>query len=148
MAYEPNACTADVARRNMAGDTDFNLKVMAIAGETGAVALRREAGASWSTRIMPAGVGSDSVWAESLDSVIRRYAPVDILKVDIEGAEYGAFETCDTLDQVRLIVGETHASDSRSPDDFRALLTGCEILRWDLVDGTGTFVARRTSGAL
>jgi FkbM family methyltransferase len=143
IAYEASAVTAAVARRNMAGDSRFELNVAAIAGESGTVSLHQEAGDSWSARIGEHRSGNDAVRSESLDAVVRRHAPIDILKVDIEGAEYAAFESCDALDGVDLILGEIHASQHRSPADFLALLSGFEVLRWDIVDGTGPFVARR-----
>jgi FkbM family methyltransferase len=147
IAYEASAATAAVARRNMAGDPHFELNVAAIAGESGTVSLQRELGHSWSTRITEHRPGGEEVRAESLDAVVRRHAPVDILKIDIEGAEYAAFESCGSLEEVDLIVGEIHASEHRSPEDFRALLRGFEVLRWDIVDGTGPFLARRLGSA-
>jgi FkbM family methyltransferase len=147
IAYEARAATAAVARRNMASDLHFELNVAAIAGESGVVSLDEDAGHSWSTRIREHTPGSDGVQSESLDAVLRRHAPVDILKIDIEGAEYAAFESCDALDLVDLIVGEIHANEHRSPADFLAMLEGFEVLRWDIVDGTGPFVARRLRSA-
>jgi FkbM family methyltransferase len=143
IAYEPSASTAALARRNMTGDLRFDLNVAAVAGATGIVSLRENPGDSWSTSISTPGDGRDVVRAESLDSVVRRHAPIDILKIDIEGSEYEAFESCRVLHEVNLIVGEIHASEERSPEDFLALLSGFEVLRWDIVDGTGPFVARR-----
>jgi hypothetical protein len=127
----------------MRADRRFDLNVVAIAGESGTVALREEHGDSWSSRIGAPGAGDLLVKAESLDSVVRRHAPIDILKIDIEGAEYAAFESCTVLHEVDLILGEIHASDERSPEDFLALLSSFDVLRWDVVEGTGPFVARR-----
>lgn len=61
--------------------------------------------------------GTDSVRGISLDDLIGQFGPIDLLKIDIEGAEYEVFEAAQRLGEVREIVGELHI-DSR--EDHRA----------------------------
>jgi len=61
--------------------------------------------------------GSEFVKAVSLDDLIAQFGPIDLLKIDIEGAEYEVFGAAKRLGEVREIVGELHID---SPDDDRA----------------------------
>ncbi|MFZ2056807.1 MAG: FkbM family methyltransferase [Acidimicrobiales bacterium] len=61
--------------------------------------------------------GMDGVRGISLDDLIDQFGPIDLLKIDIEGAEYEVFEVARRLGDVHEIVGELHV-DSR--DDHRA----------------------------
>jgi hypothetical protein len=60
--------------------------------------------------------GTDHVKGVSLDDLIGEFGPIDLLKIDIEGAEYEVLEAAQRLGDVHEIVAELHV-DSR--DDHR-----------------------------
>jgi FkbM family methyltransferase len=57
-----------------------------------------------------------------------RVAPVDILKLDIEGSEHESIEACSNLRSVRLILGEVHPAPRRSPAAMIDALDGFELV--------------------
>jgi len=61
--------------------------------------------------------GTDTVKAISLDDLIGQFGPIDLLKIDIEGAEYEVLGATQRLGDVHEIVGELHVN---SRDDHRA----------------------------
>jgi FkbM family methyltransferase len=61
------------------------------------------------------------VRATSLDDLISDLGHIDLLKIDIEGAEYEVFGACKSLDSISQIVGEVHledGADRRQLDDL------------------------------
>jgi len=59
--------------------------------------------------------------AVTLDQVIEEVGPIDLLKLDIEGAEFEVLATSRHLDRVRRIAGEIHLDDEH--DDRLDTLT-------------------------
>ena len=71
------------------------------------------------------------VKAVNLDNIIKEYniGQVDILKFDIEGAEYEVFQSFNKIDKVKLLIGEVHPNLFKaSVDDFLRLLPKFKIL--------------------
>ncbi|WP_187368982.1 FkbM family methyltransferase [Baekduia soli] len=59
----------------------------------------------------PAPAGPAQVVAPvDLDALIAEAGPVDLLKIDVEGAEFDVLPACAGLDAVGTIVGEIHAA--------------------------------------
>jgi FkbM family methyltransferase len=56
----------------------------------------------------------------SLDDLIKEIGPIDLLKIDIEGAEYEAFRACTRLSSISAIVGEMHLFEG-DPEERRLL---------------------------
>jgi FkbM family methyltransferase len=56
------------------------------------------------------GAGN-TVESLSLDDLIDEVGPIDLLKIDIEGAEYKTFGACTQLSSISAIVGEMHLED-------------------------------------
>jgi FkbM family methyltransferase len=53
----------------------------------------------------------NAVESLSLDDLIDEVGPIDLLKIDIEGAEYKTFGACTKLSSISAIVGEMHLED-------------------------------------
>lgn len=73
------------------------------------------------------GAAPEPVRAVSLDDLIAELGPIDLLKMDVEGAEYEAIGACTRLDAVSAIVGEMHLEgpgDRPRLDALLARLTG------------------------
>lgn len=63
--------------------------------------------------------GDVVVEARGLDSLIDEFGPIDVLKLDIEGAEAVVVPASKKLSQVRMIVGELHLTHK---DEARTVL--------------------------
>ncbi|MDP9255653.1 MAG: FkbM family methyltransferase [Actinomycetota bacterium] len=69
-----------------------------------------------------------TVPAVSLDTVVQRVGGrVDILKLDIEGAEHPVLARATLLDRVALVVGEYHPGAGASWETLRRSLDGLEV---------------------
>jgi FkbM family methyltransferase len=97
--------------------------------------------------VLPAMGKAITVQTIDLDSVLRRFEKVHILKLDCEGAEYPILLTCSELHRVEHILGEYHhVSDAWSIDALRICLgsQGFEVYRVIPHEKThGNFWARR-----
>jgi hypothetical protein len=82
--------------------------------------------------------------AVTLDAIIDELGDIDLLKLDIEGAEYEVLTACRQLDRVRCIVGEVHTIPNATTDQFFSLLDGFSIVESDIHDGKGTFLALKS----
>jgi hypothetical protein len=59
---------------------------------------------------------------------------VDLLKIDIEGAEFGLLEHASRLSEVDEVVGELHVDHPAAPPDVQRWLDG-------IASGAGFFIA-------
>ncbi len=89
--------------------------------------MRQIEGDAWPShvrRLAPenASKGGSTVEAVSLATFIERekLSRIDLLKIDIEGAEWELFEECppDVLAQVRAIAIEIHPKEGRTTSDL------------------------------
>jgi FkbM family methyltransferase len=69
------------------------------------------------------GGGDLEVQTVTLDGLVETYGPIDLLKIDIEGAEFPVLARSSSLDRVRRIVGELHL---REPGGEAELVAGLE----------------------
>lgn len=95
--------------------------------------------ASASCETVTGSSGALAVEAISLASVLRGLERVDLLKVDCEGAEYGAFLACgpDPLAGVQRLFLEYHPSNGNSFDELAEVFEGAGLsLTWQQ-DGLG-----------
>lgn len=67
-----------------------------------------------------------SVRATSLDDVIAELGEIDLLKIDIEGAEYDALGACTKLGSIGCIVGEMHVDNDGDRARLDALVRQLE----------------------
>ena len=116
LAVEPEAHNLRLLRRNLAHNQVKTVRVWegAVAGTSGqGDLLRRD---SWSHGLEPhpddpAGLVRDPVTLASLDDLVAETGPVvDLVKLDVEGAELAAFRAASpaTLATIRRIVLEYH----------------------------------------
>ncbi|MDX6377291.1 MAG: hypothetical protein QOE98_1594 [Gaiellaceae bacterium] len=135
VGYEADPVTAGLARRNTSALSDVEVHAVAIAAQDGETTLWRLPGQSWASGTAPAGDDSPrdaspvTVRAVTLDAVLRRLgAPVDVLKIDIEGAEHAVLEPATELERVGVVVGEYHPAPGRSWTTLRRSLPGFAVL--------------------
>ena len=67
-----------------------------------------------------------SVRATSLDNLISELGHIDLLKIDIEGAEYEAFRACKSLGSISKIVGEVHLDSQEDRPQLDTLVRQLE----------------------
>ncbi len=70
----------------------------------------------------PQGSGESTVPATSIDALVAELGPIDLLKMDIEGAEYAAIGASERLDAVSAIVGEMHLESAEERTRLDELL--------------------------
>lgn len=109
----------------------------AVAGENGEVHFAAAAQSWGGTTVSAASDGQTvAVPAVALDELIERYKP-DLVKIDVEGAEYEVFARSARLEDVRAFVGEIHSL----PDEPQ---TGELLDRFSGFDVTATSKGRMT----
>lgn len=123
VCVEPSPANAGLLRRNLAALPNATVVEAAVAAGSGPVAFD-DGHPAWGGRL--AAHGPTLVRGLSMDDLLRETLPVgrvDLLKVDIEGAERELFAG-DTgwLDRVDRIVAELHPPYAF--EEFRALLAG------------------------
>jgi len=62
--------------------------------------------------------GGEDVECIKLDDVLSKFESVRLIKIDIEGAEYGVLYTSKQLDKVKEIVGEFHEYEEDQIDEY------------------------------
>ncbi len=145
VAVEADPAVARLAERNLRG-WGVDVVNAAVAPAAGIVTLHRQPGQSWaSSTVFGKGEPVD-VKAVALDTLIDQLGGVSILKLDIEGAEHDVIAASRRLDAVDCIVGEVHPVEGSSADRFFAMLGAFDVVTGPMVDGNGTFVARRRLG--
>jgi FkbM family methyltransferase len=127
-AYEADPALAALCRRNLAanGAEDVQVEAAAVWTTTGVVAFEREGADSGAIAGTSAGLQGEPVTVPSirLRDVLERER-VDLLKLDIEGAERHVLADCaDALGGVQAIVLDLHEFETRArqtPDVLRLL---------------------------
>jgi FkbM family methyltransferase len=145
-AFEPDPEIFELAKRNVRGHPQVSLRNLGVAGKQGQLELHRFPGGSWGTSsFVTIQEVAETFTAEAvtLDSIIDEVGDIDLLKIDIEGAEYEVLEACRQLHRVRCIIGEVHAIPGASADRLFAMLSDFEIAAERVQGGQGPFIARR-----
>jgi len=144
IALEPDPAVAELASRNLAGFKRAEVRGLAVGGRSGVARFYRTPGQSWG------GSFFQKDWARhtaidvptvTLDSLIEELGHIDILKLDIEGAETEVLASALRLSEVGLILGEFHAVDETSEATIREALAGRTLVDDNMAGGKGTFVA-------
>lgn len=137
IAFEPNELACRTAVRNLPGRA-VSVRGVAAGAADGTIELWTRPGQSWGSSVlsnwgiavMPrAGHEVDAAAAVSLDSMIDELRHIDLLKIDIEGAEYAVLRACSRLDDVGCIIGEFHPQAGIPAEDFFALLRRFDVER-------------------
>jgi FkbM family methyltransferase len=110
LAVEPNPTLLGRLRSNLAGVEHVTVAPVAVAERDGEARLHVGSG-SWSGRLdETAGYRVQTVTLKTL-LARHRFDAIDVLKFDIEGAEFRALPGAD-LSTVKALVGELHPSGS------------------------------------
>ncbi|MBV8947606.1 MAG: FkbM family methyltransferase, partial [Solirubrobacterales bacterium] len=108
----------------------------------------RYSGSSWANSLIPLwGPANISVpvKAISLDDLFDDYelTSVDLLKMDIEGAEWQVLPNFRQLDKVRTIIGEIHRIDQEAPSGLLECLSDFRVAVVAEAHHVAHFVATR-----
>jgi FkbM family methyltransferase len=150
VAVEPDPDTFAKLERNLAGDDAVTLVNAAVAGEAGEVELFQPSGYSISSSLSASrddqGASSARVRACTLDELWTELGleRVDLLKLDVEGAELEVLEGFTRIDSVGAIVGEAHPKllEGRV-DAFFDRLAAFDVERISETPDGISFIARR-----
>ena len=130
ICVEPAPGNADLLRRNVAPVSQAVVVQAAVTKESGTVAFD-DTRAAWGGGISPDG--PLRVEAISIDDLLARYAPegiIDLLKMDIEGAEAEVFSgPMAWLDRVACIIAELHPPFSLEQFRHPLIARGFDILQ-------------------
>ena len=149
VAVEPDPATFAKLARNIGGDPAVTLVHAAVGRESGEVALSRAPGYSVASSVAvrpPDAAETVRVPAVTLDEVCAEAAieRIDLLKLDVEGAELDVVEGCQALDAVGTIVGEAHPPVlGERVGEFFERLRDFDVERRSESDQSIMFVARR-----
>jgi FkbM family methyltransferase len=115
IGVEPDPHTFQQLQRNVE-QLDVDVRGVAITAADGDVAFYPSR-QSWASSLYPNGSAPVVVKGRSLDSLLDdlKLRTVDLLKVDIEGAELEVLTASERLSDIRTIVGELHCDSDRAP---------------------------------
>lgn len=111
IAIEPEPSNVAMLRRNTAAYPNVVVLDAAIWKRGGTVSIENPADEKWAFRVLEANGGSPKVKAVTIREVLKAAGGgmIDILKLDIEGAEREVFSDCDDwLSGVRVLMVELH----------------------------------------
>lgn len=123
-AYEADPALADLCRRNLAenGARDVAVETAAVWTSTGTVRFQREGADSGAIEGASAGLTAPSAAVASVRLRDLLQEPIDLLKLDIEGAERAVLEDCaDCLGRVRAMILDLHEFDPEHRQTSRVL---------------------------
>jgi FkbM family methyltransferase len=148
-AVEPDARSLDKLRRNVAGLRGVTVHPVALAGENGR-RIFYEAERGWSSSLMAEaapGGRPETVTALTLGALLRDRVGrerVELLKLDVEGAEWEVLPRLRLAELADAVAGELHAGllgdDSTERAAWRHGLEGFDV-RFARHEGSGHFVA-------
>lgn len=129
-AYEPNPELFPLLKKNLSSFPKVRVFEEAITGTEGHVSFNKSKYSLESSIFEARDSESVSVTATTLDQAIKRIGgSVDLLKIDIEGAEFDAFTTSTLLPQVRAITGEAHTEQSgHTEEELSQLLSSFDMV--------------------
>jgi FkbM family methyltransferase len=119
---------------------------LAVAERDGEVTLYRPERWTLTNSVFPtAGASQIRVRAASLDSLIEGFCggAVDVVKIDVEGAEYAVLRGSTARDRIPALVGEVHVRDmGASMAEFKQLFDAHDLEIEPLPNGEHVFRAR------
>jgi FkbM family methyltransferase len=134
VAIEPDAENASLLAENLAGLAGATLCQAALWPRTTRLRIANPHAETWSFRVMEDGGSGRPVECITMERLLDEHGDVDILKLDIEGAEGALFAgDVDWLSRVRMVIIELH--ERHAP--------GCTALTYDAMRRHG--LALRTA---
>jgi FkbM family methyltransferase len=129
-AYEPSPRMFALLQKNVSQFPNVEAFEEAIAGSAGTVEFNQSQHSLESSIFSARDSASVTVQAVSLDTAINRMGRrVDLIKMDIEGAEFDALKNSQGLAGVRSIIGEAHTEQSGHPQaELSELLSAFDVL--------------------
>lgn len=130
-AYEPNFDMFALLKDNLSQFPNAKVYEEAIAGTEGTVMFNKSAYSLESSIFDARESQSLSVHAITLDQAIERLGgSIDVLKIDIEGAEFDAFGSSRKLGFIKAIVGEAHTEQSgHLQEELSDLLSSFSVVK-------------------
>jgi FkbM family methyltransferase len=147
VAIEPDPESFAKLEHNVGGDRRIHLVKAAAAGRRGELPLFRPAGYSIGSSLKSGGTHAGEharVRAETLDGLCAEFglSQIDLVKLDVEGAELDVLRGFSRRDQVRVIIGEAHPHLlGGGLDEFFELLAAFEVSRLSESDNAIAFLA-------
>jgi FkbM family methyltransferase len=142
--FEPDPHTFARLRANV-GDLDgVTIDPRAASGTVGD-AVFHPSGNSLASSLVGSGRGV-RVGTVTLDAIMDELGidAIDLLKIDVEGAEYDVLASSQRLGDVRVIVGEFHPRlTTRTPEEFFSLLSEFRVRIDEFSDASWQFQAVR-----
>lgn len=111
IAVEPEASNAEMLRKNAASYPNVKILEAAIWNKRSMLSIANPRDDKWAFRVTECDTEERSVIAVTIEDIVQSsgHSTIDILKLDIEGAEKEVFSECgDWLDQVRVLMIEMH----------------------------------------
>ena len=127
VSIEPNPEAASEFRKMHAANPKVTLHEMALTSDGSDVNLSMSPGNSLISSISKTiGENMVTVKSETLNSVLSRYESVDLLKIDIEGAEYDLLASTDneSLGKAKNIILEFHDNSDERVNQLTEKLAG------------------------
>ena len=109
IAVEPEPSNADLYAKNLALEKNVTLYKAALWRDNTPLNIENPNADSWSFRVEESKDDSDGVEAITVADILKETGHIDILKLDIEGAEKELFSGDSSwLDQVKMVILELH----------------------------------------
>jgi FkbM family methyltransferase len=148
IGLEPDPAAFARLQGNIAPFDGIEVVNAAVASFTGELALHRYPGHSWGSSVTALWGESPhrvTVPTHSLDDLLREFEldSIDLLKIDIEGAEWDVLPAFHNLDRVRTIIGEIHRSGDEPLERLLETLHPLRISVGETSHQALRFVARR-----
>jgi FkbM family methyltransferase len=148
VAIEPAPANAALLRANVAAIARISVVEGALWSGPGELSIANPGAQSWSFRVTQPNVGEPTVPTVTIPALLERLGAIDILKLDIEGAEGELFHGDTTwLAHTRMVILELH--ERYAPGCTELVHSVMQARSFDQVSGRGenvVFVNRAWAG--
>lgn len=144
--FEPDPAAFELLARNVANDPNVEILRVAVGASDGTTDFYA-AKDTWASSLYPTRERQEHITVpmRSLDSLFKEFSieRVDLLKIDVEGAEDRIFGAASSIARVRWIVGELHLNilGCTAEEFFQHHLSGFAVVDQCTVDGFASFAA-------
>lgn len=130
-AYEPDPATFERLKKNVGGDGNVFLHNVAVSDKAGSVDFFVYPGSSMSSSLVKRIPTAKAITVPAItlgDAMSDAVGGVDLIKYDIEGAEYSVFAANKLWNSASFLIGEFHEDLSgRTAEEFSSLFGGYKI---------------------